>query len=151
MLKRIAILAVLALGSICGSSAWADSVRDAINQAEQRWAKLYNAKDAAGLAKNYVEDAMRLPPDTSRHQGRAAIQANLQKEFDSGTTNCKLEVTDVGHSGNLVWLVGNFSVDYPTEGGKMATATGNYVSVYRKEADGVWRTMLDTWNDTPLK
>ena len=151
MLKRTAVTAVLAISSIFWSSAWAESVRDALNQAEQRWARLYNAKDAAGLAKSYVEDAMRLPPDTSRHQGRAAIQANLQKEFDAGTTNCKLVVTDVGSDGNLAWLVGNFSVDYPTEGGKMATATGNYVSVYRKETDGVWRTVLDTWNDTPSK
>ena len=99
----------------------------------------------------YVKDGMRLPPDTSRHQGRAAIQALLQKELDAGLTNCKLVVTDAGSDGNLAWLVGNFSVDYPTEGGKMATATGNYVTVYRKEADGVWRTVLDTWNDTPAK
>jgi uncharacterized protein (TIGR02246 family) len=149
MLKRTAVIAMLALGSMFWHSAWAESVRDALNQAEQTWARLYNAKDADGLAKRYVEDAMRLPPDTSRHQGRAAIQANLQKEFDGGVTNCKLQVTDVGSDGNLAWLVGNFSVDYPAEGGKMATATGNYVSVYRKEADGIWRTVLDTWNDTP--
>lgn len=63
----------------------------------------------------------------------------------------RVEVAEVGHSGNLAWLVGNFPVDYPTDGGKTATATGNYVSVYRKEADGVWRTVLDTWNDTPSK
>ncbi len=151
MLNRLTVIVVLVLGSIFCSSVWADSVRAALSQAEQTWVKLYNARDAVGLAKRYVEDGMRLPPDASRHQGRAAIQAHLQQEFDAGLTNNTSRPTAMGSDGNLAWLVGDFSVDYPTEGGKMATATGNYVVVYRKEADGVWRLVLETWNDTPSK
>ena len=151
MQKRIAVMAVLVLGSMFWSSAQAQSVRDALIEAEKTWAKLYNAKDAAGLAKRYVEDGMRLPPDATRHQGRAAIQAHLQGEFDAGLTNNTSRPTAMGSDGKLAWLVGDFTVDYPTEGGKMATATGNYVVVYRKEPDGVWRLVLETWNDTPSK
>ena len=151
MLNRITVAVVAALGLIFWTSAWANSDTDAVKQAEQNWAKLYNAKDLTGLAMTYTEDAMRLPPDTSRHQGRAAIQETFKKEFNDGLQNIKLKVTDVGSSGNLVWLVGNFAVEYPGEGGKMVTATGNYVNVYRKEPDGVWRTVVETWNDTPSK
>ena len=149
MLRPTTIVTVLALGAMSWSVAWADSVRDTLYQGEQTWADLWNAKDAAGLAMTYTEDALRLPPDASRIQGRAAIQAHLQEEFDAGLTNLELEPTDAGHHGDLAWLVGNYSVNYPTEKGDIGTATGNYVMVYRKEADGVWRTIIETWNDAP--
>ena len=122
MKKRFLVLlaqvtTVCLLGAVLSFSAWADSVRDALNAAEQHWAKLYNAKDAAALAMTYTSDAMRLPPDASRAQGRAAIQAQLQKEFGDGLNNIKLQVTDTGNDGNMGWVVGNFSVDYPTQQG----------------------------------
>lgn len=138
------------LAALAGASARADSVRDTLKAAEQQWAKLYNAKDAAGLASLYSADALRLAPDASRMHGRKAIQAQLQKEFDDGLHNFKFQVTDTGHDGNLAWLVGNFAVNYRTEQGS-GTATGNYISVYRKESDGVWRMLIDTWNDAPAK
>jgi uncharacterized protein (TIGR02246 family) len=146
MTSVICLLAVLA-----GSSAWADSARDAIKAAEQQFAKLYNAKDAAGVANLYAHDALRLAPDASRVQGRAAIQAQLQKELDGGVFNFQGQVTDFASDGNLAWVVGNFSVDYTTEQGSKATATGNYISIYRKDTDGQWRVVVDTWNDAPAK
>src|SRR5262245_6327090 len=116
------------LGGILWSSAWADSVKDEIQAAEQLWAKLYNAKDAPGLTKTYTRDAMRLPPDTSRIQGRTAIQAQFQKEFADGLNNFKNEVTDIGYDGKMAWVVGNYAIDVPNQQGGMITATGNYVT-----------------------
>jgi ketosteroid isomerase-like protein len=133
------------------TSARAESVRDVISAAEARWVKLYNAKDAAGLAKLYTADALRLAPDASRVQGRMAIQAQLQKEFDDGLRNISFQETDSGYDASFVWLVGNFAVDYPGQQGKLATATGNYIVMYRKESDGVWRLVIDTWNEAPAK
>lgn len=151
-LVSLAVTSVIGLlAAVTGSSAWADSVRDALNAAEQQWAKLYNAKDAGGVASRYTADALRLAPDASRVQGRTAIQAQLQKELDDGSHNIKFQVTDSAYEGNLAWLVGNFAVDYTTPQGSKATATGNYVTVYRKESDGQWRIVVDTWNDAPAK
>jgi uncharacterized protein (TIGR02246 family) len=149
-LRSLAVLTIVALGAVSWSGARADSVEDELDQAHQKkWADFFNAKDAAGLAMHYTEDALQLPPDATRVEGRAAIQEVFKEEFDAGVTNIKLENTDVGHDGNLAWLVGNWSVDFPTDKGDMATATGNYVAVYRKEADGVWRMVIDTWNEAP--
>jgi uncharacterized protein (TIGR02246 family) len=139
------------LCAILWTSAHAESVGDIIGAAEARWVKLYNAKDAAGLAKLYTADALRLAPDASRVQGRTAIQAQLQKEFDDGLQHIKFEQTDSGYDVSLVWLVGNFAVDYPGRQGKLTSTTGNYVVVYRKESDGVWRLVIDTWNEAPAK
>lgn len=148
MLRPTTVIAVV-LGAFLWSSAEADSVSDELRQAEERWTELWNAKDAAGLSMTYTEDGMRLPPDGSRVQGRKALQEMFEEEFGAGQINRKLEPTDVGYDGNLAWVVGDFSFDFPTEGGAVGTATGNYTAVYRKEADGVWRIVVATWNDAP--
>lgn len=136
-------------GALWVSAASAAEVPEELKQAEQEWAALFNAKDAPGLAGRYTEDGMRLPPDATWVVGREAVQAHLQGELDAGLTNIKLEPSEGGSEGNLGWVVGEFMVDYPTEGGETGTATGTYSVVYRKEADGVWRLAVDTWNDAP--
>lgn len=150
MLRPLTFATILALGAVLWSGAQADEVRDTLFQAEQKWADLFNAQDAAGLAATYSEDGMRLPPDASRVQGRKAIEAHLQEEFDAGVTNVELEPLEVGHAGgDMAWLLGNWSVEFPTDKGDMGIANGNYLMVYRKEADGVWRTVVETWNEAP--
>lgn len=139
------------LGAIHGPIAWADPVQDAIKAAEDRWAKLYNAKDARGLSMLYTRDALRLPPDASRVQGREALQAMFKKEFDDGLKNIKFQSTEIRNDAKMAYVVGNFSLDVPDQQGNITTATGNYVVIYVKESDGVWRLTIDTWNDAPAK
>ena len=90
---------------------------------------------------------MRLPPDATRTVGRDAIEAMFEDEF-AAVENLQLEATDIDHDGNVGWVVGNSTIEFPM-GDTMGTGTGNYVVVYRKEADGVWRIVIDTWNDAP--
>jgi uncharacterized protein (TIGR02246 family) len=130
------------------SAAAAQSAEDELRAAEDEFEALWNEKDAAGLAGLYAEDGMRLPPDASRTVGREAIEEMFVGEFEAGLANLQLEATEFGHDGNLGWVVGNSTIEFPT-GDTMGTGTGNYVVVYRKEEDGVWRIVIDTWNDAP--
>lgn len=147
MTKATGILAALATAAAAWSGALADTAED-LRQAEQTWLELWTARDAAGLAQLYAEDGIRLPPDASRIQGREAIEDMFEAEFEAGLENLQLEPTDIGHDGDLGWVVGNLSIDFPM-GDSMGTGTGNYVIVYRKEDDGAWRIVIDTWNDAP--
>ena len=140
-------ITVAMLATAC-TAATAQSVEDELRAAEDQFEVLWNQKDAAGLAALYAEDAMRLPPDGSRTVGREAIEGMLGGEFEAGLANLQLDATDFGHDGNLGWVVGNSTIEFPT-GDTMGTGTGNYVVVYRKEDDGVWRIVIDTWNDAP--
>jgi uncharacterized protein (TIGR02246 family) len=141
----LALAAAFALG---GTIASAQSAEDELRAAEDRWEVLWNAEDAAGLAALYAEDGMRLPPDASRVVGPEAIEAMFRDEFAAGLDNLQLEATEIGSDGTLGWVVGNTTIEFPVEGGMM-TGTGNYVIVYRREDDGAWRIVIDTWNDAP--
>jgi uncharacterized protein (TIGR02246 family) len=148
MIKQITILAVAALPILVATMASAQTVEDELRAAEDQWQELWAAQDVQGLAALYAEDGMRLPPDASRVVGRDAIEAMFKDEFAAGLENLQLEATDIGHDGNIGWVVGNSTIEFPM-GDTMGTGTGNYVVVYRKEADGVWRIVIDTWNDAP--
>ena len=148
MIRHVAILAVAALPIAAWHGVAAQTVADELRAAEDEWQALWLAKDAQALAALYAEDGMRLPPDATRTVGRDAIEAMFEDEFVAGLENLQLEATDIGHDGNLGWIVGNSTIEFPM-GDSMGTGTGNYVVVYRKEADGAWRIVIDTWNDAP--
>ena len=149
MSSKIAMLALVSMAVMAAPVASAQSVADELRAAEAEWQRLFDAGDAKGLAALYAEDAMRLPPDGSRTVGREAIEAALAGDIDFGL-ELDLETTDVGHDddGELGWVVGDQTVRFPVDG-EMMTGTGNYIIVYRKEDDGAWRIVVDTWNDAP--
>ena len=129
--------------------AGAQDVRQAIEANNSKFVAAFNAGDAAGVAGRYTENAILLPPDTTRIEGRAAIQEAWQGWIDAGLTNLKLDSADVEGQGDLAWEIGNYAVDVPGEGDAIVTATGNYLVVWQRGADGAWRLHIDTWNDTP--
>jgi uncharacterized protein (TIGR02246 family) len=149
MIRKSGVLALTAIAVMTAAVASAQTVEEELRAAEAEWQRLWDAGDAEGLAALYAEDAMRLPPDGSRTVGRVAIQEVFEGDMGAGL-ELDLETTDVGHDedGELGWVIGDQTVRYPANG-EMMTGTGNYVIVYRKEADGAWRIVVDTWNDAP--
>jgi ketosteroid isomerase-like protein len=78
-----------------------------------------------------------------------AIGAGFEDELAAGL-EVQLDATDMGQDddGDLGWVFGEQTVQFPVDG-EMMTGTGNYVIVQRQEDDGVWRIVVDTWNDAP--
>ena len=90
-----------------------------------------------------------LPPDATEVAGREAIQGLWQGWLDDGLKDLTLEAIEVEASGDLAYEIGSFSMQAPAENNAMITATGNYVVVWKRGADGNWRLHVDTWNDAP--
>ena len=129
----------------------ADDVRAAIDQTNARVVEAFKAGDAAAIAGFYSEDAKMLPPDATEVAGRAAIQQFWQSWLDDGLKNLTLEAIEVEADGDLAYEVGNFSIEAPAENDAMATATGNYLVVWKRASGGDWQLHVDTWNDAPAE
>ena len=129
----------------------AEDDRAAIDQANAQLIEAFKAGDAAAIAAMYAETAKMLPPDATEVAGREAIQKLWQSWLDDGLKDLTLESTEVEASGDLAYEIGDFSLQVPAENDTMATATGNYLVVWKRAADGDWQLQVDTWNDAPTE
>jgi uncharacterized protein (TIGR02246 family) len=140
------------VGSMAGlayaaSSTSADEA--ALRAQTASWEKAYNGGDAKGVAAQYAEDALLLPPGAPGVRGRAAILEFFTKDVAASKAAGVVFVidpkTDVGVSGAMGWESGTYKV---TVKGAVVE-TGKFLSVSRKK-DGKWLYIRDTWNsDTP--
>jgi uncharacterized protein (TIGR02246 family) len=147
MLKSATLVIVGIVGLTV--SAAADDVREAIEQVNAQVMAAFKAGDAAAIASHYSDTAKMLPPDATEIAGREAIQNLWQGWLDDGLKDLTLEASEVEASGDLAYEIGSFSLQAPAENNSMMTAAGNYVVVWKHEADGNWRLHVDTWNDAP--
>lgn len=141
---------ILALGGMMTVAAYASPADEAALRAQTAaWEKAYNGGDAKGVAAQYAEDALLLPPGSPGVSGRAAIQAFFTKDIANskaaGVVFAIDPKTDVGVSGNMGWESGTYKA---TVKGAVVE-TGKFLSVSRKK-DGKWLYIRDTWNaDAP--
>ena len=148
MLNRVAIILISGV-LLAATSARSDDVRAAIDAANAKMVADYAAGNTKAIAAAYTDDALMLPPDATRVTGHSAIEARWQNWIDAGMKNLTLKSTAVDSSGNLAYEVGEFTfqVQNPsTNAGNPWAASGNYLVVWQRGTDGVWRLKVHTWN-----
>ena len=52
----------------------------------------------------------------------------------------------VAHSGELGYTSGTYDFSIKDASGKTISDTGGYLTVWKKEADGAWKVLFDTYN-----
>jgi len=116
----------------------------AIRAQSTQWMEWARAKDAAAIAEGVLsEDAVTMFDDEIHH-GRAAILANMQKEFAEYpdlTISWTTTLVRVAASGDLAYELGSWVAD-PDGAGEAGEERGEYVTVWRK-VDGTWRCAVD--------
>src|SRR5215472_1430409 len=83
----------------------------------------YNSKDAAGVAALYAEDGILIPPGPMV-AGRVNIEKAWQAAFAAGRTGIRYDIRQIKPEGDIVLVVGQFSVKVP-EGGSLQDRAGN--------------------------
>jgi ketosteroid isomerase-like protein len=147
------LLVVVALG-ITGckpaeeSSAKVDIAKEeqAIRAKETAWMDAYNRHDAKGLASQYEDDASlasngaRLMTDSV---GRGLFLETMGKD-PALKVDFASDRIIVAASGELASSRGHYTMTYTDPATKQPkTESGNYLTVYRKAADGTWKAVED--------
>jgi ketosteroid isomerase-like protein len=124
----------------------------AIRATDQEWGAAISKRDLDAIVSFYDESAVILPPNAPPVTGKAA-----QKEFWAGMLvpgmslagqDVKLEVAK---SGDLAYLYGTYELSItPPNGGPATQDKGKLLEVWKKQADGKWKCVADTFNsDSP--
>ena len=148
-MKRMTIAAMaMTLAGCQQAAAPADTaaIEEQIKKIEAEWNHAYAQRDAAALATMYADDAAIANPDSDLVSGKVAIgealkgfasDPNLRVEFRS-------DRVQVAGSGDLAYSRGRYTMtmtDPRTKG--PLTTKGNYLTVWRKQADGGWKAVED--------
>ncbi len=112
--------------------------------------KAFLAGDAAKWASFYADDAVGLFPDAPLIQGKADMQkwfeAMLKDKLEGSFNLGKIEVAK---SGDLAyeWATGKIAVK--DKKGKVTETTFKSLTAWKKQADGSWKTVVDTFIPDP--
>lgn len=149
------IIALSALLTSCSSTPpdTHDADVTALKNTESAWVRDAASKDVEKWVAHYTDDASVLLPNCPLYTGKAAIRNALKPMFMDPNFSVTFGATkvDVAKSGELGYTQGSYSMTVSNPKTKAPeTEKGKYLTVYRKQADGAWKSVQDTFmSDAP--
>lgn len=126
----------------------------AIRAADAACLKAAHARDVERTASAcYADDASWLPPNAPLATGREAIRAGWSKLLASPGFAIDWQITklDISRAGDLAYTLYAYRLSMQGADGKSITDRGKDLAVWKKQPDGTWRIVADTFNsDLPL-
>jgi uncharacterized protein (TIGR02246 family) len=124
----------------------------AVKETDAQWAKTAGANDLDGTVSYYTDDASILPPNAPIATGKQAIRAVWAAMLTPDTTvSWQVNKADVARSADLAYVMGTYQITAKNPKGKSQEDHGKLVEVWKKQADGKWKTVADIFNsDVPV-
>jgi ketosteroid isomerase-like protein len=158
----VALLCLLALAA--GGSYWVMSHSKpaapatpeqsiaAVKDADAAWAKAAAAHDLVNALSYYASDAVVLPAHEEMLTNRPGILKSWTALLDkNNAVTWKPVWVEAAKSGELVYVVGTYTLTTKAGKGKPVVDRGKYLAVWKKQDDGSWKAEANTWNsDLPL-
>src|SRR6202041_1796497 len=150
-----ACLAVVLIASGCESTPKDPRAADetTIRALDAQWAKSAAAKDLDATVGYYSDDASLLAPNSPIASDKQSIREAWNALLGSGTSlTWQATKVDVAHSSDLAYVVGTYQLMTNDPNGSVAADRGKFVEVWKKQADGSWKTVADIFNsDLPAQ
>ncbi|MGA2651004.1 MAG: DUF4440 domain-containing protein [Terracidiphilus sp.] len=146
----VAILAATGCGHITVSTADSHDVEvQALRDADAAWGLAWSSKDLDKAVAGYADDATVLDPNSAAITGRDNFRANLKPFFADRNFAIHWDAAkvDVAQSGDLGYTQGTltYTITDPSTG-QPFTDRAKYLTVWKKQPDGGWRVVEDTYN-----
>ena len=126
-----------------------DADAKALKEVETAWVQAFTTKDVDRISTFYAQDASVFIPGIPVVTGIPAIKAALKpmvadKNF---SLTFAADKVDVAKSGDLGYTQGAYTMTFTSPTGKKALAEkGKYVTVFKKQANGSWKNVVDIFN-----
>jgi len=145
-------LAALALAVMNGctqeSAQSLETAMAALRDAADGYHEAASAKDRDAVVAFYADDAVMIPPNAERVEGidevrnyRFGFIENLSIETQFETIR-----TDVSTGGDLGWTLAIVEVTFAGPDGEPAGDRIRDFHVWKRQADGSWKVIVDVWN-----
>ena len=120
----------------------------AIQALDEQWSATAAKNDLAGTLAFYADDAVLLPPNAPIANDAKSIRESWAALLGPNTAvSWKVSRAEVAKSGELGYLYGTYSLSIKDpKGGPAVHDAGKIVEIWKKQADGKWKCIVDTYN-----
>jgi len=149
---HLILAGLLALAAIaCAPQVDVEAEKAAIELMLADWVEVANQGGEAGAdgyASFVTEDAVFLPPNEVRIDGREGVremflQFTMAEDF---SIDWKATSIEVAADGKLAYTNGVFELSLKDAAGNLVSEKGKFVDVFKKQADGSWKCSLGIWS-----
>ncbi len=105
-----------------------------------------NRRDVDALVACYTQDAVLLPPNQPRCEGREAIRRFVKAMNDAGFSRIEAKADRVAYSGDLVSIVGHNITEMRQPDGTTKIQHGKCLEVRRRQPSGELRLVFHCFN-----
>ncbi len=137
---------------VVGACRGADRAREeaALLRADREFAEASAREGRMAWLRVFAEEAAIAPAGAPFVRGLPAIRDYYARtEFSPGTLRWTPLDADVSAAGDLGYTIGTWEL--PGDGGRRPAARGKYVTIWRKQATGSWKVVLDLGNAEPIE
>ena len=153
----ISVLSVCALLATAGCQQKVMDTRAqderAIRDADAAGLQAAQAKDVDRAVANYADNASWLPPHAPLVSGKEGIRAEWSKLISNGGFDISWQIAklEVARAGDLAYVLYTYQMTLPGADGRLTTDHGKDMAVWKKQPDGAWKIVADTFNsDLPV-
>ena len=128
-----------------------DAARNDLLRRDGEWAAAAGTTDIEKIVSYWSDDAVVTPPHEVPVAGKPAIRKFVDESLKVPGFSVRWKPAEavVSSSGDLGYTTGENVFTFPDATGKVATHPGRYVTVWKKDDAGVWRCVIDFWNEAP--
>jgi len=126
-----------------------EAERRAILATDQPWMAAIAAKDVEKTLSFWSEGAVVLAPGEPLMVGKTALRKFVTESFKIPGFNIRWETSEVrvAQGGDMAYALAKTTTSLTGPDGKPIAIPGKAATVWRKESDGSWKCVVDTWND----
>jgi ketosteroid isomerase-like protein len=143
-----ALSLTVAFAGLAACTAPVDTAKetDALRTLEANWVRQFNSHQNNQMLANYDDHAFLAAPGAPAAIGAEAIKQSYASTFADPGFNIHFapDRIDVAKSGDMAYTAGRYrqvTTDPKTKA--PVVEVGSYVTVYRKQADGGWKSVAD--------
>ena len=136
---------MLAFLVACGGAQKIGTAPDDVAKLRDMWTSAFNAKQLDAVIATYAMDAVFMPITGERIISSAAIKNLYERIWKQFTPHIDLKSRAIERYGDLAYDSGDY-IENITAGESSLNIAGNYLFVYRHEAEG-WKVIEQMWTE----
>ena len=151
-MKRITVI-ILVLTILSCSEPKVDQKAegDKIIRLSQDWSKVASTRDLDKTVSYWADDAIVMSAGQPSYKGKQAIRQMVEESYKipGFRISWQPQSVEVSESGDMAYLIGNSQISFTDSTGNPITIHNDAVEIWRKQADGSWKNVVDISTPDP--